>query len=44
MRRGELLGLRWRDVDLATGVASVRQTFTRLGKEQLFYTHTLVGQ
>lgn len=36
MRQGELLGLRWRDVDLALGVASVPQTFARLGREQLF--------
>jgi integrase len=26
LRRGEVLGLRWRDLDLATGRASVRQT------------------
>lgn len=26
MRRGEVLGLRWRDVDLETGIISVRQT------------------
>ncbi len=36
MRQRELLGLRWRDVDLTLGVASIRQTFTRLGREQLF--------
>lgn len=36
MRQGELLGLRWRDVDLALGVASVQQTFYRLGKQMLF--------
>jgi integrase len=36
MRQGELCGLRWKDVDLTAGVASVRQTFTRLGREQLF--------
>lgn len=36
MRQGELLGLRWRDLDLVTGTASVRQTFCRLGREQLF--------
>jgi integrase len=36
MRQGELCGLRWKDVDLALGVASVRQTFTRLGRQQLF--------
>jgi integrase len=36
MRQGELLGLRWRDADLALGVASVQQTFYRLGKQMLF--------
>lgn len=36
MREGELLGLRWADVDLALGIASVRQTFVRLGRRQLF--------
>jgi integrase len=30
MRAGELAGLRWEDVDLAVGVASVRQTLYRL--------------
>jgi integrase len=30
MRAGELAGLRWQDVDLVYGVASVRQTFYRL--------------
>lgn len=32
MRQGELLGLRWRDVDLNVGVASIQQTIYRLGK------------
>jgi integrase len=36
MRQGELLGLRWRNVDLTVGVASVQQTFYRLGKQLLF--------
>lgn len=31
MRQGELLGLRWQDLDFTLGVASVRQTFYRLG-------------
>ncbi len=31
MRRGELLGLRWRDVDLGAGRVSVRQQYTRQG-------------
>jgi len=30
MRAGELAGLRWQDVDLVTGVASVRQTLYRM--------------
>jgi integrase len=30
LRRGELLGLRWQDVDLATGVLHVRQTVGRV--------------
>jgi integrase len=38
MREGELLGLRWQDVDLTLGVASVRQTFYRLGQQKLFKT------
>jgi len=33
MRRGELLGLRWQDVDLALGRAAVRQTLTHSGYE-----------
>ena len=36
MRQGELLGLRWADVNLALGVASIRQSFVRLGKQQIF--------
>lgn len=36
MRQGELLGLRWKDVDLAVGVASVQQTFYQLGRQQIF--------
>ena len=32
MRRGELLGLRWRDVDLAGVRLSVRQQYTRQRK------------
>ncbi len=31
MRQGELLGLRWRDLELTLGVASIQQTFYRLG-------------
>jgi len=36
MRQGELLGLRWRDVNFAVSVASIHQTFYRLGREKLF--------
>jgi integrase len=35
MRQGELLGLRWKDVDLLAGVASIQQTLYRLGKRLL---------
>jgi len=36
MRQGELLGLRWQDLDLTTGVARIHQTFYRLGGVQIF--------
>ncbi len=36
MRQGELLGLRWQDVDFTLGTASVQQTFYRLGGQQVF--------
>ncbi len=36
MRQGEILGLRWQDVDLSHPVARIRQTFYRLGKNKLF--------
>jgi integrase len=38
MRQGELLGLRWRDVDLEAGVLSVRQalTFDRITRQYRF--------
>jgi integrase len=32
MRRGELLGLRWRDIDLDSGELSIRQTHVSYGK------------
>lgn len=32
MRQGELMGLRWKDVDLTLGIASIQQTLYRLGK------------
>ncbi|MEU0990728.1 site-specific integrase [Streptomyces sp. NPDC005953] len=35
LRRGELLGLRWSDVDLHTGVLTVRQALQRVGGELL---------
>jgi integrase len=31
LRRGELLGLRWSDIDLAAGMLTVRQTVQRVG-------------
>ncbi len=36
MRQGELLGLRWRDVDLATGAITIQQSLSRLGGEVAF--------
>jgi integrase len=33
MRRGEVLGLRWCDLDLERGTAAVRQTVTMVGRE-----------
>ncbi len=36
MRQGELLGLRWKDLGLGLEVASVQQTFYRLGGQRLF--------
>ncbi len=36
MRQGELLALRWQDVDLENAVASVRRTLTRSGGKVLF--------
>jgi integrase len=36
LRRGELLGLRWQDVDLDTGRVSVRQTLTTVGNKVAF--------
>jgi integrase len=35
LRRGELLGLRWSDVDLHEGVLTVRQALQRVGGELL---------
>jgi integrase len=36
MRQGELLGLRWQDVDLTLGVAHIRQTFCRIAGRMMF--------
>lgn len=36
MRQGELLGLRWKDVDLTLGRLSVTQTLYRLGRQKIF--------
>ena len=38
MRRGEVLGLRWQDLDLANGVITVRQTVTAIGGKRVFST------
>ncbi|MBO3673859.1 tyrosine recombinase XerC [Streptomyces sp. NEAU-YJ-81] len=35
LRRGEVLGLRWKDVDLTGGTVTVRQTLQRVGGELL---------
>ena len=36
LRLGELLGLRWKDVDLAGGTLTVRQALQRIGKQLQF--------
>ncbi len=36
MRQGELLGLRWQDVDFTLGEARITQTFYRLGGQMIF--------
>jgi integrase len=36
MRQGELLGLRWKDIDFTLGIASVQQKFYRLGRQPVF--------
>jgi integrase len=38
MRRGELCGLRWEDVDLEAGVVSVERSTTQLGQERVTTT------
>lgn len=45
MRRGEVLGLRWRDVDLTGGVVAVRQTVVAVGgKRELSAPKTVRGR
>jgi integrase len=36
MRQGELLGLRWEDIDFLLGSVTIQRTFYRLGERQLF--------
>jgi integrase len=43
MRQGELLGLRWQDVDLLAKTVTIRQTFYRLGARVLFKTPKTAG-
>lgn len=43
MRQGEILGLRWRDVDFETGCLRITQTLSSDGKEILPYTKTKSG-
>lgn len=35
MRRGEALGVRWSDIDLETGVLTVRQQITQIQKKRI---------
>lgn len=49
VRRGELLGLRWADVDLEHGAIEVLQRWERLGHADIgitlnTYTHTVSDQ
>ena len=37
LRLGELLGLRWKDIDLGRGVLSVNRTLTRTGADKLSF-------
>lgn len=43
MRQGEILGLRWKDVDFENGSIRVTQTLSNDGKELLPYTKTKSG-
>ncbi len=44
MRRGELLGLRWRDIDLDGGRLSIRQTVTLVDHEIVIANRTKTGR
>jgi integrase len=43
MRQGELLGLRWQDIDWTLRTATIHQTFYRLGKQRLFKVPKTAG-
>lgn len=43
MRIGEILGLRWKDVDLENGCLRITQTLSSDGKELMPYTKTTSG-
>ncbi|EMI09196.1 integrase family protein [Anoxybacillus gonensis] len=43
MRQGEILGLRWKDVDFENGCVRITQTLSSDGKEILPYTKTKSG-
>jgi integrase len=44
MRQGEILGLRWKDIDFNKKLISVRQTLTHYGKEIKDGTKTISGE
>ncbi|USK86144.1 site-specific integrase [Peribacillus asahii] len=43
MRQGEILGLRWKDIDFSQGCLRITQTLSVDGKELLPYTKTRAG-
>ncbi|WP_409344230.1 site-specific integrase [Paenibacillus sp. MBLB4367] len=43
MRKGEILGLRWKDVDFEQQCVRITQTVSNDGKEILLYTKTKSG-
>lgn len=43
MRQGEILGLRWKDIDFEQGCLRITQTLSSDGKELLPYTKTKAG-